>query len=189
MTRKQKIIEQLMQKSIYSPKNKTLRLAAKELEISNEDLAAACVFEKNKRSEACQAQELEWQATPEYKVKASARAAVEAKEQEAVRNFEATRRGAQSELRKLGYRREKTTESGSSYYWNVTKLGVRVTIRVTDHGVPMTDAREAASNAGYHTWADGEDTIMLGEYTPSTVRDAVRSLVESIEDQPIVMVL
>ena len=70
-------------------------------------------------------------------------------------------------IRRLGFRRETETKSGSLYYIH-EQTGVRV--RVYDHEVPLTDERE--HNGG--GWRSGWNVLIGDEFEPM---DAARELV------------
>ena len=66
------------------------------------------------------------------------------------------RRLIQAELRRRGFHREKTTPSGSNYYFRVIEVAGqprREVVRLSDHEVPWTDARARAAENGAFTWA------------------------------------
>lgn len=72
------------------------------------------------------------------------------REKDAAAAAAATRRWVQGWLRRLGYRREMTSDSGSSYY---ALPFARATVRVSDHEVPHTIEREDARSAGQWSWS------------------------------------
>ena len=89
------------------------------------------------------------------------------------------RRAAQAGLRSLGFVRETTTASGSSYYVGAfAPRFERVLVRVSDHAVPMTPERESLS----FTWArDGFEIITAPETsTMRKVRAALAALAREI---------
>ena len=87
----------------------------------------------------------------------------------------ANRRPVQSELRRLGFVREHTSDT-SNYYRRGDDA-----IRVSDHKVPWTPERSENSNS----WADRE-FIDLREYgTPIEAVDAVRRFIRDLEDESV----
>ena len=83
-----------------------------------------------------------------------------------------TKNNVLSCLRRLGFRRETQTRSGSLYYVH-TDTGVRV--RVSDHEVPDTAEREAAGGG----WRLGWNVLIGDDWSPV---DAARELVSIRRD-------
>ena len=59
-------------------------------------------------------------------------------------------------LRRMGFKREIRTQSGSTYY-----RFADLTVRVSDHDVPMTDDRASAVLWGLRTWADNGWSLVV----------------------------
>ena len=59
-------------------------------------------------------------------------------------------------LRRMGFRGEIRTQSGSTYY-----RFADLTVRVSDHDVPMTDDRAGAVLWGGRTWADNGWSLVV----------------------------
>jgi len=74
-------------------------------------------------------------------------------------------------LRRLGFRREHQSRSGSLYYRH-DQSGVMA--RISDHAVPMTDEREACGG-----WRLGWNVLIGDEFEPL---DAARELVRIRRD-------
>jgi len=107
------------------------------------------------------------------------------KEQQAAKpEMAQVRRKLQSGLRGLGLRMERS-EGGSNYYSGTLPNGERITVRVSDHEVPMTPAREAAREEGRFTWAEdgGQQFIISPESTAEEVASFIDQLTQQQLDQ------
>lgn len=83
------------------------------------------------------------------------------------------RRACQAELRRAGYKLEHS-DGISNYYQNLDTMR---TIRLSDHEVPMTDARRHAADNGQTTWAEA-DFIDVRKYeTKPEAVAAVQSMI------------
>lgn len=83
-------------------------------------------------------------------------------------------------LRGLGFRRERRRRSASVYYSLSLPDGRSVRARVSDHDVPLTDAREHDVAHGGWSWALCGHSLVITEYT--SWLDAARWLVEVRRD-------
>jgi len=79
-------------------------------------------------------------------------------------------------LKKLGFKKEKTTRSGSRYFVKINDDGRMIRVRVSDHHVPETDERSHNVENGGFSWASCGHEIICGKWTSWI--DAGRMLVE-----------
>lgn len=77
-------------------------------------------------------------------------------------------------LRKMGFVRG-FTSGRSAYYLHI--IG-NLEVRVSDHAVPMTDARQSNREQGCQTWADTWRSLEIGDGSFATCLAAARWLVE-----------
>lgn len=64
----------------------------------------------------------------------------------------ATRRKITRRLNSWGFKRLRA-KGGSAYFEKATVAGKLLRVRVSDHAVPLTEAREFALSAGQFSWA------------------------------------
>lgn len=77
----------------------------------------------------------------------------------AQKEAESARRRIFTALRKLGFKREHT--SGASAYYSHIRAGL--TVRISDHDVPMTAEREHNLAHGGRSWANSRFSFVLGD--------------------------
>lgn len=81
-------------------------------------------------------------------------------------------------LRKMGFKREHV--SGRSAYYTMLAGMTMISVRVSDHHVPMNSERQWNADNGGATWADSEMSFVVEDHTSSI--DALRWLVAVRKD-------
>ena len=74
------------------------------------------------------------------------------------------RRRVLASLRRMGFVREAATSGASVYYRH---LASGLTVRISDHHVPLTAARQSDMAHGGHTWADSDLSLVIDDDTTS----------------------
>ena len=85
-------------------------------------------------------------------------------------------------LKKAGFKKGKTSKSGSMYFEAPLPNGKTYRVRVSDHKVPETDERAAIAKSGGFSWANSGSEIVIGEnFDSDDINEEMASIIKDYE--------